>query len=150
MTEIPELRETWTTRELPLLRAALAQLDDGAEAVELDELRKSLGMTAGQILAAVDALGSAQPPYIDVTLRNGWDGERSPGYIDRVHERGRRELGTWPTAESVLAELVAALRTAADEEVEPGQKTRLQSAAEALSGFARDVGVAVVAKYVPG
>jgi len=84
------------------------------------------------------------------TMGNGWDGTRSPGSIDRVYERGRRELGTWPTPENVLAELVAALSKAADEEDEPERKTRLRSTAEALSGFARDVAVAVVAKYVPG
>jgi len=144
------LRETWTERELPLLRSALAQLDAGAESVELDELRVSLGMPAAQMLAAVEALATATPPYIDATIRNGWDGERSPGSIDRVYERARRELGTWPTAENVLAELVAALSKAADEEAEPERKTRLRSTAEALSGFARDVAVAVVAKYVPG
>jgi hypothetical protein len=143
-----EPHETWTSRELPILRAALAQLDTGVDAVDLDALRVSLRMTPDEIFAAVRALGEAG--YIDVELRNGWDGTRSPGYIDHVHERARRELGTWPTPENVLGELVAALSKASEEASEPEQKTRLRATADALSGFARDVAVAVVAKYVPG
>jgi hypothetical protein len=148
--ESAELHETWTTRELPILRAALARLDRGDDYADLDELRVELGLTAGEIFAAVDALGNASPPYLDVDLRNGWDGVRSPGTIDRVYERTRRELGTWPTAENVVADIAAALRTAAEEADEPQETNRLRAAADALTGFARDVAVAVVARHVGG
>ena len=60
------------------------------------------------------------------------------------------QLGTWPTAENVVAELAAALRVAADEAYEPEEKGRLGAAADALTGFARDVSVAVVARHVGG
>ena len=142
-----ELRETWTTRELPILRAALSRIDGGDEYADLDELRVELGLTAGEVFAAVGALANASPPYLDVELRNG---VRSPGRIDSVDERARRELGTWPTAENVVAELAAALRVAADEAYEPEEKGRLGAAADALTGFARDVAVAVVARHVGG
>jgi len=85
-----ELRETWTTRELPILRAALSRIDGGTEYADLDELRVELGLTAGEVFAAVGALANASPPYLDVELRNGWDGVRSPGRIDSVYERARR------------------------------------------------------------
>jgi len=128
-----ELRETWTTRELPILRAALSRIDGGDEYADLDELRVELGLTAGEVFAAVGAFANASPPYLDVELRNG---VRSPGRIDSVYERARRELGTWPTAENVVAELAAALRVAADEAYEPEEKGRLGAAADALTGFA--------------
>jgi hypothetical protein len=145
-----ELRETWTTRELPILRAALSRIDGGDEYADLDELRVELGLTAGEVFAAVGALANASPPYLDVELRNGRDGVRSPGRIDSVYERARRKLGTWPTAENVVAELAAALRVAADEAYEPEEKGRPGAAADALTGFARDVAVAVVARHVGG
>jgi hypothetical protein len=143
------LRETWTTRELPVLRAALARLDRG-ETVELDDVREEVGLSAAEIGAAVDALGNATPPYIDVTLRNGWDGVRSPGWIDGVHERARRELGTWPSADGLISELAAALSHAADSEKEPEKKSRLRAAADALADFGRDVAVAVAARHLGG
>jgi hypothetical protein len=56
-----ELRETWTTRELPILRAALSRIDGGDEYADLDELRVELGLTAGEVFAAVGALANASP-----------------------------------------------------------------------------------------
>jgi len=142
-----ELRETWTTRELPILRAALSRIDGGDEYADLDELRVELGLTAGEVFAAVGALANASPPYLDVDFAKECG---RPGRIDSVYERARRELGTWPTAENVVAELAAALRVAADEAYEPEEKGRLGAAADALTGFARDVSVAVVARHVGG
>jgi hypothetical protein len=45
----------------------------------------------------------------------------------------------------LLDQLIEALRDAAQSEVEPERKSRLQGAADALGGFARDVAVAVIA-----
>jgi hypothetical protein len=147
----PELRETWTTRELPILRAALARLDRGEDAhLELDELRVQVGIPAAEFRAAIEALSNATPPYLDVMIGNGWAGERSNGMLDGVCERTRRELGTWPTAERFVSELAAALSKAAEDEQEPEQKGRLRAAADALAGFGRDVAVAVAAKHLGG
>src|SRR6476661_2419264 len=62
------------------------RIDGGDEYADLDELRVELGLTAGEVFAAVGALANASPPYLDVELRNGWDGVRSPGRIDSVYE----------------------------------------------------------------
>jgi hypothetical protein len=145
-----QLPETWSRRELPILRAALLRLEAGADYADLDEVRNELGLTATDMRQAVEGLATASPPYIDAELHNGWDGTRSPGSIDTVLERGRRELGTWPTPERLVDEIARALETAAAETAEPEQRSRLQAAAGALTGFARDVAVAVVAKHVGG
>ena len=142
------LGETWSVRELPILRTALARLERGYEFVDLDELRIDLGFTATQIRQAVEALNSATPPYLSASFDNGWDGVHSPGSIDRIHERARRELGTWPSADNLVAEIASALQRAADETAEPEERTRLRTAADALTGFARDVAVAVAAKHL--
>lgn len=148
MTE--PLAETWTTRELPVLREALKRKDSGDMFVDLEGLRAHLEMTGDQMYAAMDSLSHATPPYIDVTLTMGWSEGRASGHIDRVYERARRELGTWPTADNLVAEIAAALSRAADETTEPEERSRLRAAAEALSGFARDVAVAVVSRHVGG
>jgi hypothetical protein len=36
--------ETWPTRELPILRAALEQLDAGASKVDLEAVKKEYGL----------------------------------------------------------------------------------------------------------
>jgi len=144
------LEMTWATRELPILRAALVRLERGDDYADLDEIREELGLAPPAIKQAVEGLATATPPYIDAELHNGWDGVHSPGTIDTVLERGRRELGTWPTAENIVSDIAAALRSAADDATEPEQRSRLQAVATALGGFARDVAVGVVAKHVGG
>jgi hypothetical protein len=72
-------------------------------------------------------------------------GRHAIGDIDSVFERGRRELGSWPSADSVVAQLVAALSEAADREAEPERKGRLRAAADVLGSIAHDVAVRVIA-----
>ena len=67
------------------------------------------------------------------------------GLVPRVYERTRRELGSWPSPEGVLDQLVAALREAAEREREPDRKGRLRAAADALGSVARDLAVRVIA-----
>jgi len=115
------IESTWATRDLPILAAALRRLDAGEDAAELADIGAETG---------VRALESAESPYISAELGGGWGDERyGGGYIDAVSERARRELGSWPSADSLLEQLVVALRTAADEEPEPDRKSRLRSAA---------------------
>lgn len=145
-----QLRSTWTRRELPILRAALRAIDAGETPVPLEPIRAELGIPGMEMHAAIDALANAEPPYIGVSLTMGWSANHASGHIIRVYERARRELGTWPTAESLISELAEALRQAAEAAPEPEAKGTLRSAADALSGFARDVAVAVVARHVGG
>src|SRR6266571_7827171 len=139
-----ELETTWAERELPILRAVLGVLDAGKDWAYLDEIRQELAFTVATMRAGVRALETASPPYVHVD----WGIEREDfigGTIDQVSERGRREIGTWPSADAVLDQLVGALSHAAEEEPEPERKSRLRAAADALGGMARDIATAVIA-----
>ena len=109
MTATP-LESTWPTRDLPILPAALRRLDAGAPWVELGEIRRELGLDETQLRAGLRALECASPPYIQVSYL----AEGVNGHIHAVSERARRELGSWPSAESVVDRLAAALAEAAD------------------------------------
>jgi hypothetical protein len=61
-----------------------------------------------------------------------------------VSERARRELGTWPSADVVLQQLVDALSRTAAEEPREEEKSRLRSAADVLAGMGRDIAVGVI------
>jgi hypothetical protein len=54
----------------------------------------------------------------------------------------RRALGTWPSADVMLAELVAALRDAAEAETDPAKASGFRKAAEVIGGMARDITLA--------
>ena len=132
------LENTWTTRELPILRSALRRLDAGEDFPNLEEIRAEVGLDVTQMRAALKALENAWPPYIEV-IHAGMGANLVGGYVNAVSERTRRELGTWPSAEAVVDRLAAALAEAADVEEEPPRKGRLRAAAEAFLGFGRDI-----------
>lgn len=67
------------------------------------------------------------------------------GHIDRVYERARRALGSWPTAEVIVDHLAAELEAAADAEAEPERKGKLRAPGDTLAGAARDLAVQVLA-----
>jgi hypothetical protein len=90
--------ETWPTRELPILRAALRRIDAG-QVADLEEIRAELAMDGNVMFAAVTALENAG--YVDASLTMGWTDSKASGAITRVHERARRELGAWPSGEGV-------------------------------------------------
>lgn len=134
-----EISETWTTRELPILRAALRRADAGEIPVDAEDLERELGLDGDQLFVAVTALEDAG--YVELI---------HPGFADikYVRERARRELGSWPSADTMLERLVAVLEQAAADEPEPEKKTRLRAAADVLGGMARDVAVAAISKQI--
>lgn len=144
-----EISDTWTWRELPVLRSALHRVDAG-EDVQLDDVRVDAGLTGPQLRTALDALANASPPYLSVYLAGGWRDDYASGMIDQVFERTRRELGSWPKAETVVDAIAAALERAAEDEQQPEERHRLRAAAEALGGVARDLAVDIVAKQITG
>jgi hypothetical protein len=101
-------------------------------------------LSVSQFQAGVQALATAYPPYLEISLEGGWTDDHASGLIEGISERTRRELGSWPSPENLVAQLVTALTEAADREPEPEQKSRLRAAAEALGDVAREVAVGVV------
>ena len=135
--------QTWTTCELPILRAALARADAGEIYVDLRELQAELDMEAQQMYVALRALSDAD--YIEVAFQGRSNTTYVSGHISQVREKARRELGSWPSADSIVDQLVAALDSAADQEPESVRKGKLRNAADLLGGMARDIAVATIA-----
>lgn len=129
-----DLPSTWSTRDLPMLRACLRRLDSGEVLPDLDSIQEEAGLDRRQMDAAIEALTTASPPYVII----------HGNFLRSVGERTRRELGTWPTPESVLEGLVAAFSQAADDEMTEVQKGRLRAAADAIGGFGREVAIAAL------
>lgn len=106
-------------------------------------------MTVRDLELGLAALADADPPYIELQVLGGWSEEKAGGgYVDAVTERARRELGGWPTADSLVDQLAEALGRAADDESEPERKGRLRQAADVVGGMARDVAVAVISARI--
>jgi hypothetical protein len=105
-----EVPETWSSRDLPVLTAVYLRLNAGQPGVDPEDIRAELGMDGLQLRVALVALHDAG--YLEVHLAGGWTAERAAGLITSVSERTRRELGSWPSPEHVLDQLVGALAQA--------------------------------------
>jgi hypothetical protein len=58
--------DTWTLRELPVLRYLVERFDDTAtRKVELSEIESALGMIPEDVRSSVRALAGASPPYME-------------------------------------------------------------------------------------
>jgi len=55
------LPDTWTIRELPILREALARLDSGEGHPEMKEIGEARGIPPLQLTAGIEALANAEP-----------------------------------------------------------------------------------------
>jgi hypothetical protein len=119
-------------------------MDAGENMPELRAIATEIGMPEDKMRAGVRALVDAEPPYIAVSYAGG----EAIGHLVAVYERTRRELGSWPSAPTLVDEIVAALIAAAEIEEEPERKGRLRAAAETIGGIARDLSVAVVAAQI--
>lgn len=129
---------------MPILAATLRRSDAGVPFPDLEEIRNEIGLDVTQMRVGLSALKDASPPYLDFTL-NFAGSEVTHGFVTAIGERTRRELGSWPTSDSLIDSIVQALETEAETKVESDSKGRIKSAAEVVSGMARDVVVAALA-----
>lgn len=135
------MEDTWANRDLPVLTYLVQQLDDpDTYWVEAASIPVALGLSERDVKAALTALGSADPVYIE-----GNDVAEFRHYvrITGVTERARRAVGAWPTAEGLADSLLAALDRAADAEPDPAKKSRIKQVSGLLGGALRDVAVEV-------
>jgi DNA-binding transcriptional ArsR family regulator len=123
--------ETWSWREGPLLRIVLRETDAGRNP-EFEQLADQTGLERQQVSIAMRALQDAG--YVDVYLAGAYS-----GVVHSVGERARRELGSWPSAETIAADVVTALAEAADREPDEGRKKWLKSIASGAAGVGRGV-----------
>jgi hypothetical protein len=146
MPDVLPLPETWTRRDLPIVRAALRRADEGEGYIGLDAIQAEVGLDANQMRAGLNALESAFPPYL--STERLFEGEAVEGRVTDVYERARLLFETWPTSDAVIDRLVAAIEALADNESDPAEKSKLKIAADILGGMARNVVVGALAIWL--
>lgn len=139
------MENTWVNRDLPVLNSLVQQLDDaaGASFPELQDIAEITSLDISEIAKAALALDSAG--YIKLSQTAGPTGS---WYVKVVSKEARQVVGQWPSAEQMLDTLVQRLGEAADDEVDPEERSRLREAASTASGVARNVFIDVLSSAI--
>jgi hypothetical protein len=129
------MRDTWYSRELPILHAAVAAFegDLDAEFPDVSDLAKATGLAVEDVARAVTAL---DPEYLE--LRTTFDGPSS-WFVQCVHASARRAIGQWPSPDTLAAQLATAMQQVAEHTSDPDTKSRLRRAAEMIGGLTKGV-----------
>lgn len=114
--------------------------------VQVSQIAERSGIESATVFAALLAM-QGEYVQLDMVLAGG---DPNPQMVTRVTAGARRAVGQWPTIDTFSDRLVAALRDAAEHESDPVKKTKLRSAAEAVTGMGRDIFVSVVTAAATG
>jgi hypothetical protein len=137
------VEDTWGPRELPVLSAAVALLEQ-SYMVTVSDIAERTGLDLHTVARSLDALGST---YVDFR-KTETGGDPRFWYVHKVTPAARREVGQWPTPAGLIDRLAAAFNQAADEEPDETQQDRLRMAARLLGDTARPIAIQVAAGVI--
>jgi hypothetical protein len=139
------LTDTWHNRDLPVLREVVRLYDRGIgrvvrvsaieAALDLDEDDIQRALNALAMDALIDTEGSMQKKYLTVS---------------RVSGEARRKAGAWPTEQTALDRIIAALEAIAENTDDPEEKSKAQKFAAWLRTGATTVGLSVASAAIGG
>lgn len=140
------MEETWNSRDLPVLDAVVTLLDESPGGMLLG--RAIAERTAMDDRTVESALYALSPTYVILGRQMAAEGGVDLQVIDSVTAEARRTVGQWPIAESLVDQLAAGLRGAAEHENDPDQKQRLGDIARGLGGAAKSVAIDIIAQLI--
>lgn len=141
------MEETWTTRDLVVLTAAVALTEKLAprEIPDGEEIVNETGLAERDVILALSALNDE---YLKVDRRGAGLDDASRLAITKIYPAARFAVGQWPTGEVMLDKLVAGLERAADAEDDPERKSKLKDTASWLGAGLRDTAANVLGAVI--
>jgi hypothetical protein len=136
----------WETLHFPVLKASVEGViaDRTSMGVNLRQLATTTGLELTDVLAAVRQL--QHTGHLELRLV----GPAARGRVVRVSEKALQEVGQWPTAETGVDRLIAALEQIAQNTDDDDERTRLQQFAGFLKSSGQQVGLSLVTAVLTG
>ena len=130
--------DTWTNRDLPVLRAVVEIYDaTGKTMIGPSEIAAKVGFDQDTTTRAIRAL--YRQPYLEPATTD-WGGHVNA--VGPPTGEALRVAGQWPTPENLLERLIADLEAAGDDEnVAEPDRSRLKQIALGLRGAAYQVAI---------
>jgi hypothetical protein len=137
------LEDTWGARELPVLTAVVALLED-SYMVTVSDIAARTGLELAEVARSLDAM---DPTYVDFR-KTVTGGDSRFWYVLKVTPAAREQVGQWPAPASLIDRLATAFDEAAAREPDPVRQDQLRHAAALLGGPVREVAVQVAGQVM--
>lgn len=138
--------DTWTTRDLPVLRAVARLLEDDRTAVASDEIASAVGLDKRDVVKALRLLGDEHIRIDDMSSLGPAD-----YVVTGITTAGLRTVGQWPSPETAVDRMIEALEQMIDNTPEGSPKqSRLKASLAWIRDTGRDVMVEVAAAAITG
>lgn len=129
--------DTWASRDLPVLKAAVELYEENGRGPRVSAIEARTGFDHDTVQRALRALYTE--PYFE-------QGKGSWGagllMVGTPTSAALRVAGQWPSPETQLERLIAALEAAADDDARPEQeRSRFKQAALWLGGTASQIAI---------
>lgn len=145
MTTEP-LPDAWVSRDLPVLREAARIVDADANfaGARFHEVAEATGLHVDDVLLAARALESAGLVELRLVM------PAKAGRFVRISAEARRDVGLWPSPETGLDRMIAALEAIAENTDDDDTRTRARKILDALTGAGKTIGLSVAAAAITG
>lgn len=131
--------ERWTSRDLPVLRHVVAEIDAGRAPVRSDATAKALG------LSEEDVMGAFQNLYRGGYVSGANNEATISFFAFDITERALRETGAWPNAEQIADQLLWFLERKIEDATDSETRGRWQRIRDSISGAGRDFTIELAA-----
>jgi hypothetical protein len=141
------LDDRWNDREFPVLREAARRFDRDPrlDMVPLWEISAETKIDVHETQAAARALEGAG--LIEMLWAGGAAGS---SLVKGISAEARVKVGLWPSPETALDRMVAALEAIAENSSDEDTRSRARKIIDAISGAGRDLGIAVASAAITG
>jgi hypothetical protein len=130
------VHDTWAARDLPVLDATVALLEQ-SYMVTVTDIATRTGLDVADVARALEAL---DPTYVDFR-KTTTGGDARFWYVFKVTPEARRAVGQWPTAQALAGRLADELAAAAQDESDQQRQGLLAYAARLVGDTLRDATV---------
>lgn len=143
------VEDTWTNRDLPVLEAAVRGVDQhrvagGGGGIPFQEIADQTGLRENDVYASARALEDAGLVELRLVL------PATRGRISAVSGQARQIAGSWPTEETYVDRLLAAVEALEANATDEDTRSRLRKLRDGLAAAGRDLLVSVAAATISG
>lgn len=139
------LPDTWNSRDFPVLLEAARRIDAEIGAgVRFADIAQATGLSEDDVVIAARALDDAGLVELRLLM------PAKAGRIVRITARARQLVGHWPTEQTALDRIIAALEAIASNTDDEDTRSNARKFADFLRTSANTVGLSVAAAAITG